>query len=134
MKTTLTMSVKTRVRKNGGFCGFFTGKPPVKNPLAGQTSDFHASCGKISMVNFQKECNCSHSRDTTTMRRCDVGKLQAGLVVPPKPGIRKDGGFFCGFFTGKPPVKNPLAGQTSDFHASCGKISMVNYQVSPPVR
>jgi len=22
------------------FCGFFTGKPPVKNPLAGQTNDF----------------------------------------------------------------------------------------------
>jgi len=47
------------------FCGFFTGNPPVKNPLAGQTSDLHASCGKISMVNFQKENNViAHIRET----------------------------------------------------------------------
>jgi len=32
--------------------------------LQGQTSDFHASCGKISMVNFQKENNViAHIRE-----------------------------------------------------------------------
>jgi len=47
------------------FCGFFTVKPPVKNPPAGQTSDFHDSCGKISMVNFQKENNgIAHIHET----------------------------------------------------------------------
>jgi hypothetical protein len=61
--------------------GFFTGGFPVKNPLAGQTSDFHASCGKISMDNFQKENNmiAARSRDITTIRKCDIVKVNTLL-------------------------------------------------------
>jgi len=54
--------------------------------------------------------------------------LQMRVVVPVKTRSKKKMEVFCGFFTGKPPVKNPPAGQTSDFHASCGKISMVNFR------
>jgi hypothetical protein len=58
--------VKQQQKKRRFFCGFFTGKPPVKNPLAGQTSDFQPFCGKILMVNFPKENNAIvHRKDET---------------------------------------------------------------------
>jgi len=59
------------------FLWIFHGKTTRENPLAEQTYDFYTSCGKISMVNFQKESNVvAHIRETfQPYEECGIVKV-----------------------------------------------------------
>ena len=101
----LVVPVKTRERKNSFFCGFFTVKAPWKIHLRGQTSDFHASCGKISMLNFQKIMwllTFARSHNYTKIWHCQITHQLCNSELPETslrifPKERRDGVFIWSF-------------------------------------